>query len=118
MDTVNGEILNGDDETFANSIFDESKKSKFRKKSSHPGGKQSVQKDRTFFQMFKDKRFAHNKSRMLHLVLCTVYIISPIDLIPDFIFGLGQLDDLVVLGYGMKIFHDLVKDFKTYKSLK
>jgi len=118
MDTVNGEILDGDAESFANSVFDEAKKSKFGKRSSQQGEKQSVQKDRTFFQMLKDKRFAHNKSRILHLVLCSIYIISPIDLIPDVIIGLGQIDDLMVLGYGMKVLHDLVKDFKTFKSLK
>lgn len=33
-----------------------------------------------------------------------IYIISPIDLLPDVIFGLGQLDDIGVLLAGMRLF--------------
>jgi len=29
------------------------------------------------------------------------YIVSPVDLVPDFIPGLGQIDDLVVLSLGL-----------------
>ena len=33
-----------------------------------------------------------------------LYIVSPIDLIPDFVLGLGQLDDLAILVLGIQIF--------------
>lgn len=33
-----------------------------------------------------------------------LYFVSPIDLIPDFLLGLGQLDDIGVLLMGMAIF--------------
>jgi uncharacterized membrane protein YkvA (DUF1232 family) len=36
-----------------------------------------------------------------------VYLLSPIDFVPDFFLGLGQLDDLTVLLVGSKIFMEL-----------
>ncbi len=36
-----------------------------------------------------------------------LYLILPIDLIPDLALGLGQLDDLAVILVGLKLFHDL-----------
>jgi uncharacterized membrane protein YkvA (DUF1232 family) len=36
-----------------------------------------------------------------------LYILSPIDLIPDPVLGLGQLDDLAVILIGLKLFIEL-----------
>jgi uncharacterized membrane protein YkvA (DUF1232 family) len=38
----------------------------------------------------------------LSIVVLLLYIVSPIDLIPDFIPVIGQLDDLVVVGLLIK----------------
>ena len=43
------------------------------------------------------------------------YLISPIDLIPDYIIGLGQLDDIAILGFSL---HYLEKDLLKYKEWK
>lgn len=43
------------------------------------------------------------------------YIISPIDLIPDYIIGLGQLDDIAIMGLSL---HYLEKDLLKYKEWK
>ena len=40
------------------------------------------------------------------------YIISPIDLIPDYIIGLGQIDDAAILGLSL---YFMEKDLKKYK---
>lgn len=37
-----------------------------------------------------------------------IYVISPIDIIPDVILGLGQLDDIGIILAGMRLFESLV----------
>ena len=46
-------------------------------------------------------------------LLGLAYIISPIDLIPDYIIGLGQIDDAAVLGLSLYL---LEKDLRKYKQ--
>ena len=48
-------------------------------------------------------------------VLGLAYIISPIDLIPDYIIGLGQIDDVAILGL---ILYFLERDLQRYKEWK
>ena len=40
-------------------------------------------------------------------VLVMAYIVSPVDLLPDVMLGLGLVDDLAVLLMGLRIFADL-----------
>ncbi len=37
-------------------------------------------------------------------LIVLIYIISPLDFIPDFIVGIGQLDDLTILILGVQVF--------------
>ena len=48
-------------------------------------------------------------------IVALAYIISPIDLIPDYIIGLGQIDDAVILGLSL---YFLEKDLWKYKEWK
>ncbi len=48
-------------------------------------------------------------------IVALAYIISPIDLIPDYIFGLGQIDDAAILGLSL---YFLEKDLIKYKAWK
>ena len=43
------------------------------------------------------------------------YIFSPLDLIPDYIIGLGQIDDVAILGLAL---YFLEKDLLKYKGWK
>ena len=38
------------------------------------------------------------------LPLALLYLISPLDLLPDFVIGIGEIDDLLVLYGAMKLF--------------
>jgi uncharacterized membrane protein YkvA (DUF1232 family) len=40
-----------------------------------------------------------------------VYVLSPLDFIPDVILGLGQLDDLGIMLAGMRLFEAVVPDY-------
>lgn len=46
-------------------------------------------------------------------IVALAYIISPIDLIPDYILGLGQIDDAAILGLSL---YFLEKDLIKYKA--
>jgi len=59
-----------------------------------------------FFKLFKDPQV----SWVLKLipVFAFVYLISPYDLIPDFLFpGIGEIDDLVILIFAVSLFNRL-----------
>jgi uncharacterized membrane protein YkvA (DUF1232 family) len=49
------------------------------------------------------------------IVVALLYFISPIDLLPDFIPGLGYIDDAFVIGLAMKFIGD---DIEKYRNLK
>src|SRR3982750_4884841 len=46
----------------------------------------------------------------LLLAIPFLYVLSPIDIIPDFILGLGQLDDLGIILLGMRVFEMIVPE--------
>jgi uncharacterized membrane protein YkvA (DUF1232 family) len=44
-------------------------------------------------------------------VLAIAYVLSPLDLIPDFIIGLGQLDDLGIVLGAMRLFESVTPEY-------
>ena len=70
-----------------------------------------------FVSLIKDYRSgAYKKFPFLSvagIVFTLAYIISPIDLIPDYIIGIGQIDDAVVVGFCLYL---LRKDLRKYKE--
>ena len=62
------------------------------------------------WKLLLDKRVPFWMKALL-AILPLIYVLSPIDLIPDFILGLGQLDDLGVVLAGMRLFEAIVPDY-------
>jgi len=46
-------------------------------------------------------------AKLLFLAL-VAYVVSPIDLIPDFILVLGLIDDVVIVAFGLKMIRKLI----------
>lgn len=44
-----------------------------------------------------------------------IYVVSPIDAIPDFLVGLGFVDDVAIIGYAMKKLHDELQKYHQWK---
>lgn len=55
-----------------------------------------------FWRLLKDRRVPLPPKLLVILVL--TYVFSPFDLLPDVLVGLGQLDDLLVLFFGLRAF--------------
>jgi uncharacterized membrane protein YkvA (DUF1232 family) len=54
------------------------------------------------YKMLRDPHFQVTKETKTVLIIALLYIISPIDLIPDAIPFLGLLDDVLVAGYALR----------------
>lgn len=63
---------------------------------------------RLLWRLFTDQRVS-TWTKMIP-VAAFLYIVSPIDLVPDFIVGLGQLDDLTILLGGLRVFRSMVPE--------
>jgi uncharacterized membrane protein YkvA (DUF1232 family) len=54
------------------------------------------------YRMLRDPNFQIAKETKTVLIIAFLYIISPIDLIPDAIPLLGMVDDVLVAGYALR----------------
>ena len=59
---------------------------------------------------------AVNKSTLLSVVAALVYFVTPLDVVPDWILGAGFLDDLAVLAWVLKKFHDELESFRLWRD--
>ena len=67
------------------------------------------------YDMVTDPYFALNTSTYVSIAGALAYVVFPIDIIPDFIPGVGFIDDVFVVGYVMKSISDEIERFKMYK---
>lgn len=68
--------------------------------------------------LLRDKSFKIDWTHKAQIIACLLYFISPIDLIPDVIIGVGFIDDAFVVGYGMKVLGDIVADYKKFRAAR
>ncbi|GHH98942.1 YkvA family protein [Neobacillus kokaensis] len=52
---------------------------------------------------------------IITIIATIIYFVSPVDLIPDFIVGLGLFDDAAVIGFAIK---QVVSDLDKFKAWK
>ncbi|MEQ8821640.1 MAG: DUF1232 domain-containing protein [Sumerlaeia bacterium] len=71
---------------------------------------------RTLYDMMRDPGFALEWKDKAVIIASLLYFIAPIDVIPDFIIGVGYIDDAVVLGMAMKTLNDVLKRFRVYRG--
>ncbi len=69
-----------------------------------------------FSRLIKDPRVAASPKLVIAGILG--YVILPTDLIPDFLIGAGQLDDLAVILGGLKLFLKLCPSEVVQEHLK
>jgi uncharacterized membrane protein YkvA (DUF1232 family) len=68
--------------------------------------------------MLVDDEFHLNTTTYLSIAGAIAYTVMPLDLIPDFIPGVGFIDDLFVIGFVMKNISDDIQRYKEYIQLK
>lgn len=56
------------------------------------------------------------KKTIIYLIGAFIYFLMPIDLIPDFIFKFGLLDDVAVLNFVLTSFMDDIENYKKFKE--
>ena len=64
------------------------------------------------FKMVTDKDFEISSAAYLAIAGALAYVVLPIDVIPDFILGVGFLDDVFVIGVVMKSIADEIERYK------
>jgi uncharacterized membrane protein YkvA (DUF1232 family) len=73
-----------------------------------------------FFELikayFKGEYRNVSKGTILTILGAIIYFVSPIDMVPDFIVGLGILDDAAVIGFAIKKISVELEDFQRWKQ--
>lgn len=58
----------------------------------------------------------YSKGKMILVVAVLIYVVSPLDLIPDFITGLGLLDDMALVAYAMKTAEKELRNYFNWRK--
>lgn len=57
-------------------------------------------------------------SAMIAVAAALIYLVSPIDIIPDYIPVVGYLDDMAVLAYAIKVTYKEIEAYRLWRNLK
>lgn len=53
---------------------------------------------------------------ILYAIAAIIYFVNPLDIVPDFIFGIGYLDDATVIAFVINAIRNELERFKEVKS--
>ena len=53
---------------------------------------------------------------IIYAIAAIIYFVNPLDIIPDFIFGIGYLDDATVIAFVINAIHNELEHFREFKS--
>jgi uncharacterized membrane protein YkvA (DUF1232 family) len=70
----------------------------------------------TLFEMIRDKEFRLNGKSKTLIAAGLIYLVLPVDMVPDFIPGLGYLDDALILSTLWKIVQSEVERYQLFRS--
>ncbi len=74
------------------------------------------------FKMMSDKARGRYKDlatpKFLLAILSILYVVSPLDFVPDYILGLGWLDDITIATIGWKTISDAVYNYKLWNDVE
>ena len=70
---------------------------------------------KTLFDMVTDKNYSLETSTYAMIAGALAYVVFPIDVIPDFIPGVGFIDDIFVLGMVVKSLSDEIERYKKHR---
>ena len=60
----------------------------------------------------------YSKGNFLFAVAALIYVVSPLDLVPDFLIGLGLLDDVAIVGWAMSRLKTEVDKYQAFAAEK
>ena len=94
---------------------------KIRESSEKNGGSLNLQKNaqlllRLLVAFYKGEYRDVSRSTILKIVIAIVYLVSVIDFIPDFIFGIGLLDDAAVIVWIMGAIQEELQKFEAWET--
>ena len=89
---------------------------------SDPGGKFRAIKDQVLLaiEMLREwmsgsYQLSSNRT-VIVLIAALLYFVVPFDVIPDFLFGIGFIDDAAVLGYVFNQINEEVEAYKVHRA--
>jgi uncharacterized membrane protein YkvA (DUF1232 family) len=104
------------DKDKASKLLDDARKKADKKKGPLSGIWEKVQ---LFFSIFDDWIKGRYKTiptkSIIMIIVAITYFVFPLDLLPDFIIGLGFIDDIAVLGF---VINQINNDLDEYKGLE
>ena len=70
------------------------------------------------FKMITDKKYSLSATTYATIAGALAYVVLPFDVIPDFLPGIGFIDDAFVISFVIKQFKDEIEKYKRFKNEK